>query len=35
MQNYNFTKNIFNCNDISFTDFKSMFKFLENTSFNK
>ena len=35
MQNYNFTKNIFNCSDISFTDFKSMFKFLENTSFNK
>lgn len=35
MQNYNFTKNIFNCEDISFTDFKSMFKFLENTSFNK
>lgn len=35
MQNYNFTKNIFNCEDIHFTDFKSMFKFLENTSFDK
>lgn len=35
MKNYNFTKNIFNCNDISFTDFRSMFKFLENTSFDK